>query len=104
MMSDWRQNPNLVECFENCVAMFHEMPEAPPPKPVIRCPLSGRSLVGGMSEMRSRRLALGLRSYELCDLAGVPRGSVSMAERGIKNKHGPEVVAALDRLEAEHQS
>lgn len=98
---NWRDNPNLVECFENCVAMFHAMPEAPPPKQVIPCPISGKSLVGGMSELRSRRLALGLRSYELCDLAGVPNGSVSETERGIRNRHAPKIIAALDRLEAE---
>lgn len=101
-MSDWRKNPNLVECFDNCVAMFRTMPDARPiASPRIASPLGGRPLVGAMTEVRRRRLALGLSQLQLAAAAGLHQAHISQLERVELDGIAADIIAVLDRLEAE---
>lgn len=90
-MSDWRNNPNLTECFANCVAMFRGMP---PSRPQSRADL-----------LKARRVALGISATQLGREAGYSEGSarslVSDMECGRKWCH--RIIDTLDRLEAERQ-
>lgn len=92
-MSEWRENPNLAECFENCVAMLHNMPEAPQPQR------------GG--EIKRRRKALGLSAATLARAAGFSGNSVyyavSRQERG-SGCWSQRIADTLDRLEAARQA
>lgn len=92
-MSDWRANPNLVECYENCVAMFHSMPVHRPDK----------STSGAV--IRKRRIALGLSQRQLGLEAGyrptTAGSSVGYVEREIWTAEHTPIPATLDRLEAE---
>lgn len=86
-MSDWRSNPTLVECFDNCVAMF-------------RC-IAAKPIVS--RDIRGRRQALGLSQSALASAAGYRRSDyVSRAEKGEVTTVG-RICAALDRLEAERR-
>jgi hypothetical protein len=92
-MSDWRTNPNLVECFENCVAMLRGMPTA------ARCTERDR----WVAEIRRRRAALGLSQESLSRAMGKTRSYVSKLEAGT---HGGKdrycrITNTLARLEAE---
>jgi len=90
-MSNWRQNPNLLACFDNCVAMLHTMP--------VARPLSRGEII------KQRRLALGLSPIELGRAAGYPcwrsHSPVCAMESG---EHWCQRIAdTLSRLEAERQ-
>lgn len=37
--ASWRDNPNLVQCFEDCVAMFREMGAAANNRATDGCPV-----------------------------------------------------------------
>ena len=86
-MSDWRQNQNLVECYENVMAMLHGRSREP----------TGGKLI------RQRRLALGLTQFQLAIAAGYsPATARSIVSAVEQNRCSPaRVSAALDRLEAE---
>ena len=85
-MSDWRDNPNLVECYENCVAMFRRASEPAPEQ-------------NTSSKIRARRLALGLTQGELAARAVIPRVWISYAENGLYSPGWANIIATLDRLE-----
>ena len=97
-MSDWRQNPNLVECFENCVAMLRDRIARPTP------PLSTREQWA--AEIKARRLALGLSQHQLGEAIGCREGPIGDFERvySTSAERYRQLSAALDRLEAESRS
>lgn len=96
MQSNWRDNPNLRQCFEDCVEMFRAisfgfMPaqETPTEK----------------SDLRLRREALGINQVRLSELAGTHKSLVSYVECHNCGQLGArrKIEATLDRLEAERQ-
>lgn len=89
-MSDWRANPNLVECFENCVAMFRGEARVRVPKPTEA------------DIVRQRRKSLGITQDTLAAMARVSKSSVFAAENDFASAGVfKRIVATLDRLEAE---
>jgi len=89
-VSNWRDNPNLVECFDSCVAMFHGV-SRPEPR---------RSPAG--EAVRARRKALGLTQHAVAEAADLKwAAAVSFVEAGKYSPHRDRIIAALGRLEAE---
>jgi len=91
-MSDWRKNPNLAECFENCVTMFRWLPEQ-------RRNQRDQWIV----EVKQRREALGMTRIELSAAAGRTRTYVASFERGCCGSENTyrHIADTLARLEAE---
>lgn len=92
----WRANPNLVACFENCVAMFRGL------APKTRSAPKEEAV-----HIRERRKALGLTQRDLGEAAGYAVSGASSVicriERGSYFAATSEcrlrAEAALDRLE-----
>ena len=95
-MSNWRDNPNLIECYENCVAMFRGEKITPWAQPfkqnIITRP--DQSI-----EIMERRLALRLSQRELAAHAGMNQSFISRAENGSSRSVWPVIISTLDRLE-----
>lgn len=92
MTQDWRQNPNLVECFDSCVAMLHGMP-------VARVTQRDEWI----AEVKRRRGELGLSQEGLSLALGRAHTFVGQFEIGMRcgEPRYRRIAAVLGRLEAE---
>lgn len=86
---DWRQNPNLVECFENWRMTVRGM--SLKPRPPSRAEI-----------IRRRRLSLGLSKTELDRAAGYSFDATGRTESG--SSWYQRIADTLDRLEAERKA
>ena len=93
-MSNWRDNPNLVECYENCIAMFRGEKITPWARP-FKIKIAPEQSV----EIMERRLALRLSQRDLAAHVGINQSFISRAENGSSRSVWPVIISTLDRLE-----